>query len=539
MTHNLSIKRALISVSDKTGLLPFAQALHHQGVHILSTGGTAQFLRDAGISVQEVSEHTGLPEMMDGRIKTLHHKIQGGLLGRRDAKHAHKNDEVAMKEHDIAPIDLLVVNLYPFAETVQTLDCNNLDDLPKAIEQIDIGGPTMLRAAAKNYPSVTVVIHPEDYDDILKEMLENKGATTFQTRFKLAQKVFAHTAQYDAHISNYLSRLEIDFDAQTVNATNFPENLTLQFYKKQNLRYGENPHQKAAFYVETQPMQCSVATAHQHQGKPLSFNNIVDTNAALECVKLFGNTQACVIVKHANPCGVALAETQEEAYRRAFATDPTSAFGGIIAFNHQLSAETAKIIIENQFLEVLIAPAFEPEALAIFSNKPNIRILSSGIWEDHESELDYNRVSGGLLVQEQDKLLLSPKDLNIMTQRSPTVQEFNDLLFAWEVVKCVKSNAIVYAKEQATIGIGAGQMSRVFSTTIAGMKAIDAGLQVAGSVMASDAFFPFKDSITAAIEIGITAIIQPGGSVRDREVIQTADEGGIAMLFTHIRHFKH
>jgi len=537
MHKNPTIKRALLSVSDKTGIVEFAQALHEKGIHILSTGGTAQCLRKAGIPVQDVSDYTGLPEMMEGRVKTLHHKVQGGLLGRRGP--VIDSDEVVMAEHGIEPIGLLVVNLYPFVETIQALDSSDIKNLPKAIEQIDIGGPTMLRAAAKNYTSVTVVIHPDDYADVLKEITAHQNTTSLQTRFKLAQKVFTHTAQYDAAIANHLNSLQVDFAVPAIIANDFPQSLTLQFHKKEDLRYGENPHQKAAFYVENKPAACSIATAYQHQGKALSYNNIVDTNAALECVKLLGDTQACVIVKHANPCGVAIAETQKKAYKRAFATDPTSAFGGIIAFNQAVCAQTAKMILENQFLEVLIAPSIEKDALEIFSQKPNVRILSCDRWEESRTELDYQRVNGGLLVQERDTLVLSPKDLSIVTKRAPTVQEFNDLLFAWEVVKCVKSNAIVYAKDRATIGIGAGQMSRVFSTIIAGMKANDADLQVTGSVMASDAFFPFKDSIEAAINNGITAIIQPGGSIRDPEVIEAADKGEIAMLFTHVRHFKH
>lgn len=518
------IQRALLSVSDKTGIVEFAHALHARGIHLLSTGGTAELLRQHAIPVQDVSEHTGHPEIMDGRVKTLHPKIHGGLLGRRGT------DEAVMAEHGIAAIDLLVVNLYPFAETIHSDDCA-LDD---AVEQIDIGGPAMLRAAAKNFAAVTVLTHPEDYPSVLQELELSNGATTLETRFKLAQKVFTHTAQYDAHIANYLNRMHLDNERDE-----FPQSFTLQFYKKQDLRYGENPHQKAAFYIEAEPGQCSVATAQQHQGKELSFNNIVDTNAALECVKLFGQTQACVIVKHANPCGVALADTQLLAYQRAFATDPTSAFGGIIAFNQPLSADTAKAIVDNQFLEVLIAPSIEIEAAAILAQKPNVRVLSSGVWEDNQATLDYTRVNGGLLVQERDSIVVSPKDLTIVSKRAPTVQEFNDLLFAWEVVKCVKSNAIVYAKNRATVGIGAGQMSRVFSTILAGLKASDAGLEVAGAVMASDAFFPFRDSIDAAVKAGITAIIQPGGSIRDQEVVQAADEGGIAMVFTNIRHFRH
>jgi phosphoribosylaminoimidazolecarboxamide formyltransferase/IMP cyclohydrolase len=532
MPKNPTIKCALISVSDKTGIVTFAASLHKMGIHLLSTGGTAQLLREANIPVQDVSDYTGLPEMMEGRVKTLHHKVQGALLG-RDIDHA------VMAEHAIEPIGLLVVNLYPFAKTIKTLENKHIEDLPKAIEQIDIGGPTMLRAAAKNYTSVTVVIHPEDYADILEEIAAHQNATTLQTRFILAQIVFTHTAEYDATIANHLNRLQVNFAETTMSADDFPQSLTLQFHKQKDLRYGENPHQKAAFYIEKNQPQCSIANTYQHQGKELSYNNILDTNAALECIKLLGNTQACVIVKHMNPCGVAIANTQQKAYKRAFATDPTSAFGGIIAFNQRVCAETAKMILDNQFLEVLIAPAIEGEALILFAQKPNVRILTTGMWEENKSALDFNRVNGGLLVQESDTLLLSPKDLTIVTKRAPSVQEFNDLLFAWEIVKCVKSNAIVYAKDRATIGIGAGQMSRVFSTIIAGMKATDANLEVTGSVMASDAFFPFKDSIKTAIDNGITAIIQPGGSIRDPEVIEEADKGEIAMVFTHVRHFKH
>lgn len=540
MPKNPPIKRALLSVSDKTGIVEFATALHALGITLLSTGGTAQTLRKASIPVQDVSEYTNLPEMMEGRVKTLHHKVQGALLGRRALDEIFiQSDEVVMAEHGIEPIGLLVVNLYPFAETITRLEHNQIADLTQAIEQIDIGGPTMLRAAAKNYTAVTVVTHPDDYADVLQEITTHHNTTTLQTRFKLAQKVFTHTAQYDAAIANHLNRITVDFAEKTLTTEDFPQSLSLQFHKKEDLRYGENPHQKAAFYVEAHPPQCTIASAQQHQGKALSYNNILDTNAALECVKLLGNTQACVIVKHSNPCGVAICDTQQQAYKRAFATDPTSAFGGIIAFNQPVSAETAKLILDTQFLEVLIAPAIDEDALYLFSQKPNVRVLSTGMWEENKSELDYHRVNGGLLVQERDTLVLSPKDLTVVTKRAPTVQEFNDLLFAWEVVKCVKSNAIVYAKDRATVGIGAGQMSRVFSTIIAGMKAKDAELEVTGSVMASDAFFPFKDSIEAAINNGLTAIIQPGGSIRDQEVIEAADKGEIAMVFTHVRHFKH
>ncbi len=518
------LRRALISVSDKTGITVFAKALQSRGITLLSTGGTADLLRKEGLLVQEVSEYTTFPEIMDGRIKTLHPKIHAGLLGRTGI------DDEVMTAHEIEPIHLLVVNLYPFAKTIEQVDCT----LNQAIEQIDIGGPAMLRAAAKNYAHVTVLTDPQDYTRLLDEIDQHAGKTTLKLRFDLAKKVFTHTALYDGTISNYLNKMTLDNTKQ-----DFPENLTLQFHKKQDLRYGENPHQKAAFYTEITPSKSSIATAHQYQGKPLSFNNIVDADAALECIKLLGLTQSCVIVKHANPCGVALAETQLDAYKRAFATDPTSAFGGIIAFNQPVCAITAKAIIENQFLEVLIAPSFDQEALSIFSQKLNIRVLSCGPLEENKSNLDYHRINGGLLVQEQDSVVLSPKDLTIVSKRAPTVQEFNDLVFAWEVVKCVKSNAIVYAKDRATVGIGAGQMSRVFSAIIAAMKAKDAGLSLENSVMASDAFFPFRDSIESAIKTGITAVIQPGGSMRDGEVIKAADEGNIAMIFTHMRHFKH
>jgi len=521
---DLPIKKVLISVSDKTGIVDFAKALQMRKITILSTGGTAQLLREAGIEIQEVSEYTGFPEMMSGRLKTLHPKIHGGLLGRRDI------DASAMEQHQIDPIDLLVVNLYPFAATIQKPNC----DLATAVEQIDIGGPTMLRSAAKNYPFVTTIIDASDYSLVLNEIDNNKGASTLATRFKLAQKVFAHTAQYEATIANYMNRLSLDNTQE-----DFSQVCTLQFTKKQDLRYGENPHQKAALFVENMITDASVVTAEQHQGKELSYNNIADTNAALECVKSFNKIPACVIVKHANPCGVALAETQLEAYQRAFITDPTSAFGGIIAFNTPLHGDTAKQIIDNQFVEVIIAPTIENDALAILAHKPNIRVLSSGQWQTQQPALDFTRINGGLLIQDKDIMTISPHDLKIVTQREPSVQEFNDLLFAWEVAKFVKSNAIVYAKNRATIGIGAGQMSRVFSAIIAAMKASDAGLEVAGSAMASDAFFPFRDGVDAAAESGITAIIQPGGSIRDQEVIKAADDAGIAMIFTGIRHFRH
>ncbi len=524
MIDKKNIRRALISVSDKTGIAMLAKALQIRGVSILSTGGTAELLQKEGIPVQEVSHYTGFPEIMDGRVKTLHPKIHAALLGR------HEIDDHVMKEHGIDPIDLLIVNLYPFDKTIEKENC----PLEDAVEQIDIGGPAMIRAAAKNYACLTVLTDSKDYQSLLDEIDNHAGKTTLNMRFNMAKKAFAHTALYDSIIANYLNSIRPDNTIQE-----FPDVLTLQFHKKQDLRYGENPHQKAALYMEIDPPKTSIVKTHQHQGKSLSFNNIVDANAALECIKLFGNTQACVIVKHANPCGVALAETQLEAYQRAFSTDPNSAFGGIIALNKLVTAKTAKAIVENQFLEILIAPSFDQEALSVFSQKPNIRVLSCGKLEENKSSLDYNRIMGGLLVQEQDTVVVSPKDLTVVSARGPTVQEFNDLLFAWEVVKCVKSNAIVYVKEQATVGIGAGQMSRAFSAMIASMKAADARLEVKGSVMASDAFFPFRDSIEIAAKTGVTAIIQPGGSIRDHEVIQTANEHNIAMVFTHIRHFKH
>lgn len=518
------IRRALLSVSDKTGIVDFAKALQARGIELLSTGGTAELLRGAGVAVTEVADYTDYPEIMAGRVKTLHPRIYGGLLARRGV------DESVMAEHGILPIDLVVVNLYPFIETLKQPGCR----LDQAIEQIDIGGPTMLRAAAKNYAFVTTIVSPEDYPLILQELAEQGGATTLATRFRQAQKVFTHTAHYEAAIANHLNRMHLD---ETVDE--FPSIFTMQFHKKQDLRYGENPHQKAAFYVEKNEEEGCIANARQLQGKELSFNNIADSNAALECVKAFNGTQACVIVKHANPCGVAVAESQLLAYQRAFATDPTSAFGGIIAFNQLVTAETVKAILDAQFVEVLIAPEISRDALALLSNKPNVRVLCCGYWQKPESAWDFERINGGLLVQERDLLTLSPENLKIVTVRQPTVQEFQDLLFAWEVVKCVKSNAIVYAKDHATVGIGAGQMSRVFSAVLANLKAADAGLEVSGAVMASDAFFPFRDSVDAAAEAGITAIIQPGGSIRDQEVIKAADSAGLAMLFTGVRHFRH
>jgi phosphoribosylaminoimidazolecarboxamide formyltransferase/IMP cyclohydrolase len=518
------IKRALISVSDKTGIVELARELHGLGVEILSTGGTARLLGEKNIPVVEVSDYTGFPEMMDGRLKTLHPKVHGGLLGRRG------QDEEVMAEHGIQAIDLVVVNLYPFEQTVARPDC----DLAEAIENIDIGGPTMLRAAAKNHAAVTVVVDANDYATVLSEMRANDGAVTDATRFSLAVKTFEHTAHYDGVIANYLGTIGADGHPQ-----GFPRTYNMQFVKAQELRYGENPHQRAAFYAEGKPAEASVATATQIQGKELSFNNIADTDAALECVKQF-DVPACVIVKHANPCGVAVGGTILEAYERAYSTDPTSAFGGIIAFNQPLDAETAGTIVDRQFVEVIIAPSVDDDALPVLAKKKNVRVLACGTWtEERVPSLDYKRVTGGLLVQDRDLGMIGAADLKVVTKRSPSEQELRDLLFAWKVVKFVKSNAIIYCRDGMTIGVGAGQMSRVYSARIAAIKATDAELEVKGSVMASDAFFPFRDGLDSAAEVGVTAVVQPGGSMRDDEVIQAADEHGIAMVLTGMRHFRH
>ena len=521
------IKRALISVSDKTGILDFARALSARGVEILSTGGTAKLLADNNVPVTEVSDYTGFPEMMDGRVKTLHPKVHGGILGRRGI------DEQVMAANGIKPIDLIVVNLYPFEQTVARPDC----DLPLAIENIDIGGPTMLRAAAKNHAAVTVVVDAADYARVLNEMSANGGAVSDAARFDLAVKTFEHTAHYDGAIANYLGAR--DFQG---HATGFARTHNLQFRKAQDMRYGENPHQQAAFYVEalsaTKAKEACIATAKQLQGKELSFNNIADTDAALECVKQFNEGPACVIVKHANPCGVAIGNSLLEAYDRAYATDPESAFGGIIAVNRELDAATATAIVERQFVEVIIAPAVSAAASEIVATKKNVRLLECGQWSTMSApRLDYKRVNGGLLVQEADLALSN--DIKVVTKRAPTQSEMRDLLFAWRVAKFVKSNAIVYGSNNMTIGVGAGQMSRVNSARIAAIKAEQAGLVVKGSVMASDAFFPFRDGIDSAAQAGIAAVIQPGGSMRDEEVIAAADEHGMAMVFTGMRHFRH
>ncbi len=522
-----TIQRALISVSDKSGIADFAQSLSALGVEILSTGGTAKLLADAGIAVIEVSDYTGFPEMMDGRVKTLHPKIHGGLLGRRGT------DDAIMQAHDIPPIDLVVVNLYPFQQTIANPDC----DLATAIENIDIGGPTMLRAAAKNHRDVAVVVNNEDYAAVLKEMQANNSSLSAATRYQLAVKTFEHTAQYDGAIANYLGTINADGER-----SNFPNTINLQYRQVQTMRYGENPHQNAAFFVEDNNDQACVATARQIQGKELSYNNIGDTDAALECVKQY-DEPCCVIVKHANPCGVASSDNLLQAYDLAFATDPESAFGGIIAFNRELDADTASAIVERQFVEVIIAPSISQAARDAVAAKPNVRLLECGEWPQNTNDgdvlsyRDFKKVRGGLLVQDADLALYDR--LEVVTERQPTEDEMRDLLFGWRVAKYVKSNAIIYAKNLQTIGVGAGQMSRINSARIAGIKAEHASLEVKGSVMASDAFFPFRDGIDQAAEVGITAVIEPGGSMRDEEVIQAANEAGMAMVFSGMRHFRH
>ncbi|MBA1146840.1 bifunctional phosphoribosylaminoimidazolecarboxamide formyltransferase/IMP cyclohydrolase [Ectothiorhodospiraceae bacterium WFHF3C12] len=518
-----AVRRALISVSDKTGVLEFARSLHEAGVELLSTGGTARMLSEAGLPVVEISDYTGFPEMMAGRVKTLHPKVHGGLLGRRGT------DDDVMAEHGIQPIDLLVVNLYPFEQTVSREDCT----LEEAIENIDIGGPAMLRAAAKNHDGVGVVTDSADYRRVL-DALQKRGGLDGALRFDLAVKTFEHTAAYDAAIANYLGRLAGGAEES------FPRTFNAQWEKVQEMRYGENPHQAAAFYRDGGAREPSVATARQRQGKALSYNNIADTDAALECVKAF-EAPACVIVKHANPCGVAVAESLGEAYDRAFATDPVSAFGGIIAFNRPLDAATAKAIVDRQFVEVIIAPVVDDEVLVITEKKKNVRVLECGQWSDAAParQLDFKRVRGGLLVQEADDALFSEGELRVVTRREPGQAEMDDLHFVWRVGKFVKSNAIVYGRDGRTLGVGAGQMSRVDSARIGARKAADAGLSLDGAALASDAFFPFRDGIDQAAEAGVKAVIQPGGSMRDDEVIAAADEHGIAMVFTGMRHFRH
>ena len=527
------IKRALLSVSDKTGIVDFARSLAQKGVDILSTGGTAKLLADNGIQVTEVSQHTGHPEIMDGRVKTLHPKIHGGILARRGT------DEAVMAEHKIDAIDMVVVNLYPFANTVAQAGCSLAD----AVENIDIGGPTMVRAAAKNHQDVTIIVNASDYARVLAELDANDDSLTYATRFDLAIAAYEHTAAYDGMIANYFGQMLPAHNSEETQPNfeeknKFPRTINSQFIKTQDLRYGENSHQDAAFYVEANPEEASVSTAKQMQGKALSYNNIADTDAALECVKEFDEA-ACVIVKHANPCGVAIGDNILAAYEQAYKTDPTSAFGGIIAFNRELDADTAEAIVSRQFVEVIIAPSISEAAAQIVAAKPNVRLLACGQWSTQTTGLDYKRVNGGLLVQDRDQGKVAANDLKVVTQRQPTEDEMRDLQFCWKVAKYVKSNAIVYVKNSMTIGVGAGQMSRVYSAKVAGIKAADENLEVAGSVMASDAFFPFRDGLDAAAAAGITAVIQPGGSMRDDEVIAAADEHNIAMVFTGMRHFRH
>lgn len=522
MSDLVKVRRALISVSDKSGIGEFASALRALGVELLSTGGTYRLLRELGLDVTEVADYTGFPEMMDGRVKTLHPKVHGGILGRRG------QDDDVMAAHGIDPIDMVVVNLYPFSATVANPDCTVED----AIENIDIGGPTMVRAAAKNHPFVTIVVNASDYGEILSEMQSNGGSTSLESRFNLAIKAYEHTAAYDGAIANHFGTLVPD------GSPKFPRTFNAQFHKVQEMRYGENPHQQAAFYVEANPAEAGIATARQIQGKELSYNNVADTDAALECVKNF-HQPACVIVKHANPCGVAIAGSISEAYDLAFATDTESAFGGIIAFNRELDTKTAASIVERQFVEVIIAPSVSEEAAALVADKKNVRLLSCGEWSAPGPALDYKRVNGGLLIQDRDLGMITWDDLTVVSKCQPTEQQLQDLMFAWIVAKFVKSNAIVYAANGQTIGVGAGQMSRINSARIAAIKAEHARLSVQGSVMASDAFFPFRDGIDNAGQAGIAAIIQPGGSIRDDEVIAAADEHGMAMVFTGMRHFRH
>jgi phosphoribosylaminoimidazolecarboxamide formyltransferase/IMP cyclohydrolase len=544
----LPVRRALLSASDKTGLVELARALAARDIEILSTGGTARLLADSGLTVREVSSYTGFPEIMDGRVKTLHPRIHGGLLGRRGI------DDTVMALHGIQPIDLLVVNLYPFAQTVSRPNCR----YSEAIENIDIGGPAMLRAAAKNHESVAVAVDPADYPALLAELAAHGGCTRAATRSRLAAKVFAHTARYDTMVASYLmtnaawSGVEGPLgraegrgagteprNRQESAAEHFPATLPLVFDKVQDLRYGENPHQQAALYRAPMSAEPGVATARMLQGKDLSFNNIADADTAIECVRQF-EEPACVIVKHANPCGVAVAGSAREAYDRAHRTDPTSAFGGIIALNRELDAALAAAILQRQFVEVLAAPSVAPDALTALAGKPNVRVLAVGdLTRALADQLEYRSISGGLLSQTRDAARVSAAELTVVTHRKPTKEEIADLLFAWRVCKFVKSNAIVMARGGATIGIGAGQMSRVYSIRLAAQKAADEKLPVAGTVMASDAYSPFRDNMDVAAGYGVRAVIQPGGSKRDPEVIAAADEHGMAMVLTGIRHFRH
>lgn len=519
----MTIKYALISVSNKTGLISLAQQLIKYEITLLSTGGTAKLLLEAGLPVVEVGQYTDFPEMLDGRVKTLHPKIHAGILARNDVP----EHQETLTARSIPNIDLVVVNLYPFKQAISKPDCT----LEEAIENIDIGGPTMVRAAAKNYQKVTIVTDPQDYPLLCQELEINRGSTSLTTRFMFAKKAFTHTASYDSAISNFLTALDDNYHRK-----DFPDSLNLNFEIAQHLRYGENPHQKAAFYRDETTTPGSLANYCQLQGKELSYNNIADTDAAWECVKTF-DKPACVIVKHANPCGIAIAETVLRAYQLAFATDPVSAFGGIIAFNRMIDVATAETILK-QFVEVVIAPEISPEAQQIFTQKNNIRLLIVPLQAGHHN-YDLKKVGGGLLVQTPDIYNITASDLRIVTQAKPSQQQLDDLLFAWRAAKFVKSNGIVFCRDGQTVGIGAGQMSRVDSARIAAIKAQQAQLSLSGSVVASDAFFPFRDGLDVVINSGATAIIQPGGSIRDDEVIAAADEHGVAMVFTGIRHFRH
>ena len=520
------IKQALISVSDKTGVLEFARELSALGVKLLSTGGTAKLLADNGLAVTEVADYTGFPEMLDGRVKTLHPKVHGGILARRDfPEHV-----AALEQHGIPTIDMVVVNLYPFQQTVVKAECS----LEDAIENIDIGGPTMLRSSAKNHKDVTVIVDPSDYAVVLAEMKANNNVVSYDTKFTLAKKVFAHTAQYDGAITNYLTSLGEDKAHTTRSA--YPQTLNLHFDKVQEMRYGENPHQSAAFYRDLKTVDGALANYKQLQGKELSYNNIADSDAAWECVKSFQES-ACVIVKHANPCGVAVAPTPFEAYSKALQTDPTSAFGGIIAFNRELDGKAAEIVAK-QFVEVLIAPSFTAEAKAIFAAKQNVRLLEIALGSE-VNQYDVKRVGGGLLVQAPDAKNVLQEELRVVSKLQPTPQQMADMMFAWRVAKYVKSNAIVFCGNGMTLGVGAGQMSRIDSARIASIKAQNAGLSLAGSAVASDAFFPFRDGLDVVVDAGATCVIHPGGSMRDQEVIDAADERGVVMVYTGTRHFRH
>lgn len=529
MCDTVKIRRALLSVSDKSGVDILAKTLHDLGIEILSTGGTAKLLEEQGIPVIQVSDYTGFPEIMGGRVKTLHPRIHGGILARRDL------DADVMKDMNIQPIDLVVVNLYPFRQTIAQSDCT----LEKAIENIDIGGPAMIRSAAKNHAFVTVLTDPSDYAEFAKELSRSQGQVSLAMRQRLAAKAFTHTASYDIAISNYLNEHCHAEECDTRHSAKFPQILLEEHHLKQILRYGENPHQEAAFYQSLHCSGTNIANASQLQGKELSYNNIADSDTALQMAMSFEQDPSCVIIKHANPCGVASAGTALEAYEAAFRCDPSSAFGGIIAFNRAVDEKTAEAIINRQFLEVLIAPEFSEEARRVLAKKPNVRVLSVPFYLHTLTSLQHHSVGGGLLLQDADNGVIDRADLQVVSDREPTHDELRDLLFAWKVVKFTKSNAIVIAKNLATIGIGAGQSSRVYSSRIAARKALDEGLDTQNCALASDAFFPFRDGVDKAAEIGVSAIIQPGGSIRDKEVLAAVNEYKMAMIFTGMRHFRH